>query len=167
MPAAPARRALVVGIGNPDRGDDAAGRLAAGWLAGRLPPDADLVGHDGEVASLTALIEGASDIFMIDACASGAPAGTIRRFDVCAEPLPADTFAMSTHGLGLAQAIELARALGSLPERCVVYAIEGGTFEPGAPPSPAVVAAVEEVGRRLLDEIRQAGCGTSTMRSAG
>jgi hydrogenase maturation protease len=60
---------------------------------------------------------------------------------------------LSTHGFGLAEAIELARALGGLPPRCVVYAIEGSSFEEGAALSPPVVAAAAEVARRLCGEI--------------
>jgi hydrogenase maturation protease len=75
------------------------------------------------------------------------------RFDVGTGPLPQCAFTVSTHGFGLGEAIELARALGSLPPHCVVYAIEGATFEAGAPLSPPVAAAVGDVARRLLAEI--------------
>ena len=51
----------------------------------------------------------------------------------------------STHGLGLAEAIELGRALGRLPARLVVYAIEGQGYATGAPLSPPVARAAEEV----------------------
>ena len=64
-----------------------------------------------------------------------------------ATPLPRGALGMSTHGFGLAEALELARALGQLPRRCIVYAIEGASFETGAPLSPEVAAAVDG-GRR-------------------
>ena len=88
-------------------------------------------------------------------CASGATVGTVRRFDVGSAPLPqgAFNFNISTHGLGLAEAVELARALDQLPDRCVVYAIEAASFQPGAPLSPPVAAAIAEVGNRVRDEI--------------
>ena len=63
---------------------------------------------------------------------------------------------MSSHGLGLHQAIELARALGQLPGRCVVYAIEGASFEAGAPLSPAVAAGAVEATERVRAEIAAA-----------
>ena len=91
--------------------------------------------------------------FLVDACASGAPAGTVRRFDVAETPLPAAAFGLSSHGLGLAEAIELARALGLLPPSCVVYAIEGQSFAIGAPLSPPVATAVAAVAARLRVEI--------------
>lgn len=144
---------LIIGIGNPGRGDDAAGRAVARWLHGRVPPDIEILEHDGESASLVAHFEGIAAAYLIDACVSGAPAGTVRRFDVAAAPLPQKAFGLSTHGLGLAQAVELARALEELPQRCIVYAIEGVSFDPGAPLSPLVAAAVAAVGEKLRGEV--------------
>lgn len=146
--------ALVVGIGNPDRGDDGAGRAVARALRGVLPAGAKVTEHDGEATSLLALIEGADAAILIDACVSGAAPGTVRRFDAAAGPLPEADFAVaSTHGFGLAAAIELGRALGQLPARCIVYAIEGESFGTGAPLSPPVAAAVTEVVGRVGKEM--------------
>jgi hydrogenase maturation protease len=150
-------RRMVLGVGNPGRGDDAAGRAVVRRLEGLLPAGVEVIERDGEATALLAEINGAAAAFIVDACASGAPPGTIRRFDASTAPLPDLAFALSTHGFGLAAAIELARALGQLPPRCVVYAIEGDTFEAGAPLSPAVAKAVVEVARRLRAEIAEDG----------
>ena len=147
---------IVIGIGNPDRGDDAAGRAVAQRLHGTVPPEVEIVEHDGEATSLMARLEGAAVAFLIDACASAAPAGTVRRFDVSAVPLPHGAFSLSTHGLGLGEAIELARALGQLPSRCIVYAIEAGSFEAGDPLSPPVAVAISDVGEQVRAEISDA-----------
>lgn len=146
-------RCVVVGVGNPDRGDDGAGRAVARRLRGTLPEGVTLAEADGEATALLAHLDGADAAFLVDACVSGAPAGTVRRIDVGVAPLPEGAFGLSTHGLGLAQAVGLARALGRLPPRCVVYAIEGASFAPGGPLSPAVAGAVEEVARRLRAEV--------------
>jgi hydrogenase maturation protease len=154
--AASDARTIVIGIGNPDRGDDAAGRLAARRLAAMLPPAVEVSEHDGEVTSLLAAIESAAAVYLIDACASRAKPGTVRRFDVTTGPLPHETFSLSSHGLGLAEAIELARALDQLPPRCIVYAIEAGSVEPGGAVSPAVLAAIEETSERVRRELLSA-----------
>lgn len=146
-------RLVVIGIGNPDRGDDAAGRAVVRWLDGKLPPDVELVEHDGEPASLLARLENVAAAYLIDACMSGSDVGIVRRFDVGAAPLPQQAFSLSTHGLGLAEAVELARALGELPDTCIVYGIESGSFEQGAPMSPPVATAVAEVGERVRREV--------------
>jgi hydrogenase maturation protease len=146
-------RRIVLGIGNLDRGDDAAGRMVVRLLRRTTPHDVEAAEHDGEATALLARFDGAADAYLIDACASGAPAGTVHRFDVSAAPLPQSFFGLSTHGFGLREAVELARALGRLPARCIVYAIEGESFHLGAPLSPPASAAVAEVVRRVRSEL--------------
>ena len=147
------RRTVVLGIGNPDRGDDAAGRVVARLLRDSLPDDAEIVELDGEATALLAHLEDTTAAFVVDACISGAPTGTVRRFDVGVGPLPQAEFGVSTHCFGLREAVELARALGRLPPACIVYAIEGKTFEMGQALSPAVAAAANAVADRLRAEL--------------
>lgn len=154
--AANGGRTLVLGIGNPDRGDDAAGRIVARRLSGALPDGVEVDEHDGEATALLARIDGADAVYWVDACASGKAPGTVHRFDVAAAPLPSLSLGVSTHGFGLGEAVELARTLGCLPQRAVVYAIEGASFDAGAALSPPVAAAVAEVARRLRAEIADA-----------
>ena len=73
--------AVVIGIGNPDCGDDAAGRLVGRLLRGRLPHSIRIEETDGEATSLLARLEGKDWAYLIDACASGAAPGTLHRFD--------------------------------------------------------------------------------------
>jgi hydrogenase maturation protease len=148
-----APRRIVLGIGNPDRGDDGAGRKVARLLRRMAPDGVEVAEHDGEATALLTHLDGATAAYLIDACVSGAPAGTVHRFDVSKAALPQSLSRLSTHGFGLAEAVELARALGQLPRRCIVYAIEGESFAPGAPLSPSASAAVAEVIRRLGSEI--------------
>jgi hydrogenase maturation protease len=145
--------ALIIGIGNPDRGDDAAGRAAVAALRARGPKDLRLVECDGEATTLLARFSEADEVILIDAALSGAAPGTVGCFDVTEAPLPTGRFGISTHGFGLAEAIELARALGHLPRRCVVYAIEGRSFALGEPLSPEVEGAVENVVISILETI--------------
>ncbi len=147
-----APRIIVLCIGNPDRGDDAAGRAVARALGASLR-DVEIIDEDGEATRVLARLEGADAAYIVDACVSGAELGEIRRFDASAGPLPRAAFGASTHDFGLAEALDLARALGVLPSRCVVYAIEGGTFDIGAPMSPAVAAAVDIVADRLRTDL--------------
>lgn len=145
-------RRVVIGVGNLDRGDDAAGRRVAALLRERAPAGVEVAEHDGEATALLSVFDDTTEVVVIDACASGAPPGTVRRFDAAAAPLPQREFGGTTHGFGLAEAIELARALGRLPAVCVVYAIEGESFEFGAPLSASVEAAAVEIARTLAKE---------------
>ncbi|MDJ0449081.1 hydrogenase maturation protease [Methylocystis sp. JR02] len=146
-------RVVAIGVGNLDRGDDAAGREVARRLRAAGESHAEIIELDGEATRILSALEGAEAAFLIDACFSGATAGAIHRFDA-AEGLPATaTFGLSSHGFGLAEAVELAKALGALPLRCIVYAIEGESFDIGGPVSAAVTRAIEEVAMHVRDEI--------------
>jgi hydrogenase maturation protease len=132
----------VVGLGNEWRSDDGVGPVVARRLGGRV--------LNGEPIGLVEALDGLDEVVLVDAVSSGAPAGTLHVFDASLEPLPVPLFgAQSTHTLGLAEAVELARSLGRLPARVLVYGIEGADFAFGNELSPEVEAAagrvVEEV----------------------
>ena len=146
------RRVVVLCVGNPERGDDAAGRAVARALGASLG-DVDIIEEDGEATRLLTRLDGADAAYIVDACVSGADLGHIHRFEVGEDPLPRADFGASTPGFGLAEALELARALGALPSRCVIYAIEGGIFDVGAAMSPPVTKAADIVADRLRAEI--------------
>lgn len=150
MPETPRR--VVFGLGNPTRGDDSAGRLVARLLRDAMPEDTVLIEQDGDAASLLPMLRVNDTVWLIDACCSGAPVGTVRRLDCLTENVP-PAVASSSHGLGVAEAIALARALDVLPRSCVLYAIEGAEFTPGSPASAAVMAATREVAKRIAAEL--------------
>jgi len=146
-------RIIVLGIGNVERGDDGAGRQVARLLRHMLRDRAEIAELDGEAAAIVAKLEGADAAYLIDACVSQAPPGTVHRIDARAGELPQAGSDLSTHGFGLAAAVELARTLNRLPRRTVVYAIEAESFEPGAPLSEAVATATVIVADRIRSEI--------------
>jgi hydrogenase maturation protease len=128
----------VIGLGNGVRGDDAAGLLVARALGG--------VELEGDPSALVELLDGVPSATVVDAVSSGAAPGTVHRFDASDEALPASLRgSTSTHAVGLAEAIELARALGRLPPRVIVYGIEGRAFTAGDGVSAAVAMAVDRV----------------------
>jgi hydrogenase maturation protease len=155
---------VVIGIGNPDRGDDAIGVVVARELKQATPPGVTVIEHRGDAADLVERLARTDAAILVDAAVSGAAPGTFRRIDVHRETLPAAWFACSTHGLGLATAIELAGTLGSLPCHCIVYAVEAEAFDHGAALSAGTVATIpavtEAIGRdlaRLRAEMAGAG----------
>jgi len=141
---------LVIGVGNPERGDDGAGIATVRRLRGRVEPAVRLLELPSNVLRVIDGWVGADAVVLVDAMSSGAAPGTIRRFDATAGPLPAPAFSGgSTHGFGVAEAVELARSLGRLPGRLVVYGIEGARFGPERGLSAPVAAAVREVAASL------------------
>ncbi len=91
---------------------------------------------------------------VVDATASDAAPGTVLRFDASSGHVPAHVFRSSTHAFGVGDAVELARALGRLPARVVVYGIEGADFTAGSALSTQVAASVQCVVDELVKEIR-------------
>ncbi len=108
-------RVLVIGIGNTYRGDDAAGLAVAEWLRAAVPPDVEVVRHEGEPISLLEEWDRVPVVYLVDAMASGAEPGNVCRFDAADGPLTARFRPRGSHALGVADAIELGRALGRLP----------------------------------------------------
>ena len=143
----------LVGIGNRWRGDDGAGLAVAALLSERAPAGVDIVVHEREPVELIETFDGAAAVWLVDAVRSGAPPGTVHRIDASEHFLPAELFSVSTHRLGLAGAIELARALGRLPPRVIVHGIEGERFEAGEELSPAVEAATRQLAATLEAEV--------------
>jgi hydrogenase maturation protease len=149
--------AVVIGVGNADRGDDGVGAEVLARLEGRVPAGVRLVRLSG--ADPTKVMDawaGAGRVFVVDAMVSGAGGGTVRRFDAVTGPLPDEVQLFSTHALGMGAAIEMARVLGRLPAALAVYAVEGATFTLGAGLSPAVAAGAAEAAARIVEEVRGA-----------
>lgn len=144
---------LILGIGNLYRKDDGVGPLLAQRLKGHVSSDVTIVEKSGEGADLMESWKNAQRVILIDAVASGSPPGTVHRFEAHTQTLPQDFFHYSTHAFSVAEAIELARALGELPPSLVVYGIEGKDFESGEGLSTEVEKAAKEVEEKVLREL--------------
>jgi len=143
----------VIGVGNEFRGDDAVGLVVARTLADDFDGAVRVLECEGEPVSLITAWEGCDRAIVVDATQSGAAPGTIRRIAAHAGPLPASLSGSSTHLLGIADAIELARALGRLPARTIVYGIEGASFAAGDELSESAAAAAERVAVAIRREL--------------
>ena len=141
---------MVVGVGNAWRGDDAAGLVAARRLR-ELLPGVSVAECEGEPVGLVDAWSDAGAVWLVDAVSSGAAPGTLHRIDAGRGAVPRALFRASTHAFGLAESIELARALGTLPQGVVVYGIEGASFAAGEGLSPEV----EEAVGRVVDSVRE------------
>jgi hydrogenase maturation protease len=142
----------VVGVGSP-LGDD-----ALAWEVVRRLQQQDW-GSEVEFHTLEGgqrlldVLDGRGSLLLIDALAPTGSPGTIQRFewpDARLEVLRPG----STHHLQPAEALRLAATLGLLPARVVVWGIEGESFDPSSALSPAVAAALPELGQRILTELK-------------
>jgi hydrogenase maturation protease len=150
---APAGPILVVGLGHPDRGDDGVG-LAVARQAARLLGDGVTVLEQQDPAGLLDTWAGARLVVVTDAVRSGRrPPGTVQVLHACHGPLPVRTGAGGTHGFGLAEVIELGRALGRMPPELVIVGVEAQQFQLGEPLSPQVAAAVQMAAQTVADVV--------------
>lgn len=147
-------RTLVIGAGNELRRDDAAGLVVARRVSARTGIDVREV--RGDLTGLADVWEGAARVVVVDAARSGAAAGTVHRFDATREPLPAAFGHGSTHAMGVAEAVELARALGRMPASLIVYGIEGSDFSAGEGLSEPVASALDALVDRIAGDLGHA-----------
>lgn len=141
--------ALVIGVGSPDGGDDAVGLQVAeqARLSGRTTLR---VLTTTVPTSLLDLWCDHDDVVLIDAvrCAGSPGTVTVRRLD--APQRRARPGARGTHGFGVVQTVELARALHRLPRSLVLVGIEATDLGPGRPLSPEVRASIPAAVRAVL-----------------
>lgn len=144
-------RHILVGVGNELRGDDAAGlqvaRRVRQLATGRRLREAEIWESDADVTRLLEAFTCGSDVVLVDAVAPDGHPGRITCWSV--DSLLQQRPALSSHGLGVLEAIELGRELGSMPQNLEVYGIEAVTFVAGRPLSPPVSEAVLRLANRL------------------
>jgi len=135
-----AARAVIVGVGQLAAGDDAVGMAVARVLAAR--------GFEtracADASVVLALLEAGRRVVVVDAVVGGGPPGTVLRLDpgaLAGGPAP-----LSSHGIGVAEAIELARTLYGERIAAAVAIVGIAIDRPlhaSVELSPAVAAAIE------------------------
>jgi hydrogenase maturation protease len=121
---------LIVGLGSP-HGDDQLGWVAIDRLRPLLP-DAISARKVRDGFELLEVLEGHDSAVIIDAAAPTGRPGSIRSFK-WPSPELVHCIPLSSHGLGLVEAIQLAETLGRLPDHVKIYTIEAQDTSPGAP----------------------------------
>jgi len=89
-------RRLVIGVGNPDRGDDAIGRMVARRLKSKAGQGIEICELNGEITAILERLESADAVCLVDAAISEASPGTIRRFECQDKPLPQAALSLSS-----------------------------------------------------------------------
>jgi len=152
----------IIGCGNLDRGDDAAGLLVARRLhalgvesPGIQIPSVEIIEHSGESFSLMDCWTGFEHVILVDATAPTGKPGQVQLWDALADRLPEDVSPSSTHAFGVREAVELARTMNRLPQTLLIYGIEGKQFSFAAPLSAEVECAVASVVERLVMQVSE------------
>jgi hydrogenase maturation protease len=144
----------VIGVGNAWRGDDAVGLLAARRLRERLGPSVEVIDAEGDGLALLDLMEGVEHVILIDAVRGRGQPGTTIRLDLSVGSGWGTVVPCSTHAMGIADAIDLARALGRLPKQIILYGIEIESVDSGASLSGSVREGLDIVVEQVYREVR-------------
>ena len=152
---AAAGKVLVLGIGNPDKGDDAAGILAATELKRKLEGHGHgkvkvLLGYETP-ENLTGPIRkfDPSLVLMIDAVIGSHPPGTV--FSVTPKDIPDD--GISTHKISLVMLVAYLEA--TIGCRVRFLGIQPAGIEIGRAPTPAVERAARALARWLGESLTE------------
>lgn len=145
-----APRPLVIGVGNRDRGDDGVGPLVADAVRARC--DGRVLVHvaEGDLSDLPMRWEPDQDVVVIDATVSGRSPGEVSVVDALIDGLQIEGGLLSSHGIGLAEAVELGRILGRLPRSLVIFGVEAKRFEHFEPVADEVAGAVPGLVERIV-----------------
>jgi hydrogenase maturation protease len=136
---------LVIGIGNPSRGDDAIGLLTIERLQALALPGVDLL-TDFQLQIEYALdLVGRREVVFVDAAASGAEPYSFAPVE------PAADASATTHALSAAAVVDaFLRVADAPPPAAYVLAVRGYAFELGAPLSAAAERNLEAALRMLV-----------------
>ncbi|HAT8179457.1 TPA: hydrogenase maturation protease [Legionella pneumophila] len=149
----------VLGIGSPF-GDDQVGCLVADCLKTELSKEqyiskaVSIESHDRPGVRLIELMSHAKVVFLIDAVKSGCTIGSIHRLKN--KEIYAFQNMLSTHEMGVAQALQLGHSLNALPEHITLYGIEIDSITFNATLSKSVEKAMKTVVIQLKKELEEA-----------
>lgn len=139
---------LVIGIGNPSRGDDALGPLAIERLAALDLPGVELLTDYQLQVEYVLDLQGRAEVVFVDAAATGP------------EPFaylpvaPVRDASYSSHELSPAALLHAYEGLYGAPPKAHALAIRGHRYALGEPPSPAARANLEAALGFLAGHLR-------------
>lgn len=157
MSRAPRAPVLVLGIGNPSRGDDAVGPILgerlADLVAARGAHDAVEVLCDQQLMVEHALdVEGRRAVIFVDAAIG--PPGRVQ----CEPVVPAVGLPVLSHSCSPGQLLALVTStLQGAPPPAWTVSVAGHGFELGAPLHPTTARALEAAWSLLLSQLGRCG----------
>ncbi len=157
---------VVIGCGNLNRCDDAAGVRVVQHLreqfGAQLPPGVKL--FDAGTGGMEVMFQarGATALIVVDACRSGSDAGAIFRLPGT-EIDTAHVPGYSLHDFRWDHAVHAGRRIfgADFPDDLTVYLIEAGSLQLGTELTAPVARAVDEVCAHVAQSIRDRQAATS------
>ncbi|MGD8243933.1 MAG: hydrogenase maturation protease [Anaerolineae bacterium] len=154
---------LILGLGNPLRGDDGIGPSVVKELAHRnLPEEVTLIDGGTGGLDLLRLLERWKRVVIVDAADVGRDPGECVRFTPEEVRLVGASAPLSLHHAGLSEVLTLAEALDlHLPEM-VIFGVQPAEIGWKEGLSPAVAATLSTLADAVLQEIEGEDCAEDT-----
>ena len=147
---------LVLGLGNPLRGDDGIGpRVIEVLNRCGLPEGATALDAGTGGLDLLQVLEGWERAIIIDAADVGREPGQFARFTPDEARFVGSEDAPSLHNAGLAEVLALADAVGQPLPEMVIFGVQPEKIGWGEGLSPAVEATLSELVDAVLDEVNK------------
>jgi hydrogenase maturation protease len=145
---------VIMGLGNPLRGDDGVGVRVAQVLAMKnLPSGVEVVDGGTQGLGIVNLMEGYRRAIVVDAAEIGKAPGQFIRFTLDeARPRGEDEH-LSVHGAGLRDALLLAQALKTLPDKVIIFGVQPANLAWEDSLSPEVEAGLPALVKAVMAEI--------------
>ena len=150
-------RALLAGIGNEFRGDDAVGLLVAERIRQLKLADVEVITLSDNLDTLLNIWHDLEIVILVDAIHSDEAPGRLISLDLLHDSPPHNMTATSTHALDPLQLVKMARILNRLPRRLYLVGIEGTDFAIGADVCDEVYAALPGAVKRIFALFEEAG----------
>ena len=146
---------LIIGLGNPLRGDDGVGvRVVQALAEQALPAGVEVVDGGTQGLGIVNLMEGRQCVILVDAADLGTKPGQFARFTLDEAHLLGDDQHLSIHAAGPRDALLLAKALDCLPDTVILFGVQPANVEWDSTLSPEVEAAVPAVIEAVLSVAR-------------
>jgi hydrogenase maturation protease len=151
--APPLSDTLIIGLGNPLRGDDGVGvRVAEALQDMPLPDGVEVVDGGTQGLGLVPLLQGRRRLVLIDAAEMGREPGQFVRFGLDEARLLGDNPSMAIHEAGTRDVLLMAQALNLLPEQVVIFGVQPTRIDWTNSLSAQVEAILPDLVRAVLEE---------------
>lgn len=153
---------LILGLGNPLRGDDGIGPRTVEQLKQHgLPVEVEALDAGTAGFDLLYWLDGRRRVIIVDAADVGLEAGQFARFTPEQVELKGAAEGAGSHQAGLAEVLALARALQRPLPEIVIFGVQPGSLEWATGLTAEVEAAVPLLVRAVLQEVHdRPGQGT-------
>ena len=145
---------LVIGLGNPLRGDDGVGiRVIQALAEYDLPHNVEVLDGGTQGLGLVNLLEGQQRVIFVDAADVGQSPGEFVRFTLAEARLLGNETQLSVHAAGLREALLLAQALKMLPPEVLIFGVQPESLAWKTGLSPPVEAGLAKLVSAIMVEL--------------